>query len=71
MNERYMTAKTLAEMLQLSEEQVYRLAAAGTIPSYKIGGARRFRESDIEAWLQSCKSGPDDGGAVVPLGDRR
>jgi excisionase family DNA binding protein len=35
----------------LHPKTVYDLAARKMIPSYKIGAALRFRQSDVEEWL--------------------
>jgi excisionase family DNA binding protein len=40
----------VAELLQLSEKTVYRLAQHGKLPGFKAGGSWRFRRRDIEAW---------------------
>jgi excisionase family DNA binding protein len=48
--ERYLTARELAKILGVSEDWVYAQAAAGSLPSYKFGGHRRFKLSEVEAW---------------------
>jgi excisionase family DNA binding protein len=48
--DRYLTARELAEILGVSEDWVYGQAAAGYLPSYKFGGHRRFKLSEIKAW---------------------
>lgn len=40
-------------VLQMCEAQVYTLAAAGEIPSYKIGRRRLFRLDELNSWIQS------------------
>lgn len=49
--ESMMTARQVAELLGVHENWVYDRAASGVLPSYKLGGARRFRREEIEAWL--------------------
>ena len=49
--ERFLTARELAAILAVHENYIYDHAARGLIPSYKIGGNRRFRWSEIEVWL--------------------
>lgn len=46
------TAREVAEYLGLRENWVYDHAIAGDIPSYKIGGSRRFRLSEVDEWLR-------------------
>ena len=36
----------------------YAAAEAGRIPSYRLGKYRRFRISEIEAWMQAQRQGP-------------
>ena len=40
--ESMMTARQVAELLGVHENWVYDRAATGELPSYKIGGTRRF-----------------------------
>ncbi|MFN2470978.1 MAG: helix-turn-helix domain-containing protein [Gaiellaceae bacterium] len=56
---RMLTADQLAALLGLSTDWVYERAAAGELPSYKLGASRRFRESEVEAWLQTQHSTPN------------
>jgi excisionase family DNA binding protein len=52
-----LTVSDVAELLQISERQVYKLAAENLIPSFKIGGSVRFDPATIAAWLRQ-KIGP-------------
>jgi excisionase family DNA binding protein len=47
----------LALALGVSTDWVYEKAAAGELPSYKFGGHRRFRISEVEGWASQCASG--------------
>lgn len=47
----------LALALGVSTDWVYEKAAAGELPSYKFGGHRRFRVSEVEAWASEHASG--------------
>lgn len=51
MAEEILSIKQLAELLQLSERTVYRLANGGEIPGLKVGGSWRFPRSRVEEWL--------------------
>ncbi len=42
-----MTAKDVANLLSVHENYVYDLANRGELPSYRIGGMRRFRPCEI------------------------
>jgi excisionase family DNA binding protein len=46
-----LTAREVADYLGLRENWVYDHAMTGELPSYKIGGSRRFRRSEVERWL--------------------
>lgn len=53
MTDRLLTTREVAELLGLSPETVLRRYRAGEIPGYRLASnVLRFRESDIEAWLQ-------------------
>jgi excisionase family DNA binding protein len=47
-----LTAKEVALHVGVHPNYVYALATSGDLPSYLIGGNRRFRSDDVEAWLE-------------------
>jgi excisionase family DNA binding protein len=49
--ESMMTARQVAELLGVHENWVYDQAAGGTLPSYKIGGTRRFDPDELRGWI--------------------
>ncbi|MGH3024099.1 MAG: helix-turn-helix domain-containing protein [Gaiellaceae bacterium] len=49
--ESMMTARQVAELLGVHENWVYDQAAAGVLPSYKIGGTRRFDRDEVRRWI--------------------
>jgi excisionase family DNA binding protein len=49
-NDDYLTISQVAELLQLSDKTIYRLAQEGQIPGFKAGGSWRFRRKDIDEW---------------------
>ena len=51
-------------MLKLSRSKVYALKE--TIGHYKLGGAVRFREEDIHAYLDRCKVNGEQARKPVP-----
>jgi excisionase family DNA binding protein len=57
MQPKLIDAQDVAKLLGIKIFTVYKLAQRGALPSYKIGGSRRFRRSDIEEWLLSQKHG--------------
>ena len=53
-----LTVRDVAEMLQLAQSSVYAMAAAGVLPHLRVGNGRgtiRFRQEDIEQFLESCQ----------------
>ena len=49
--ESMMTARQVAELLGVHENWVYDQAASGMLPSYKIGGTRRFDPDELRGWI--------------------
>ncbi len=47
-----LTAREVAERLALSSETVLRWARDGRLPSLRLGRAIRFREAELERWLE-------------------
>lgn len=56
-----MTIREVAEYLKLTEKTAYRLAAEGKLPGFKVGGAWRFRKSDIDSWIETRKAETKEG----------
>jgi len=51
-----MTLDEVAAYLRLSKDTVYRMAQSGRIPASKVGTQWRFRQSDVDAWLEQNKN---------------
>ncbi len=50
--EKLLTAKAVGQMLSLSKRQIFRLNSCSKIPApIRIGGAVRWSEQEISAWL--------------------
>ncbi|SRR6266511_2737283 len=49
--ESMMTARQVAELLGVHENWVYDQAVSGDLPSYKIGGSRRFDPDELRGWI--------------------
>jgi len=52
-----LTAKEVAEYLQLTEITIYKYATEGKIPGYKIGSRWRFEKEKIDELLKNGNSG--------------
>jgi excisionase family DNA binding protein len=48
----YLTIGDVSEMLQFSPRTVWRLIGGGDFPHHRIGRTVRFREEEIEEWLE-------------------
>ena len=64
MIEPLLTARELAEILGFSASTVVDWAERDELPALKVGGRLRFRESEVEAWLEQRRKGSDAGGDV-------
>ena len=65
-----LTVKAAAEKLGISEAMIYGWCASGRLAHLRLGGAEkrgsiRIQESDLEAFLGSCKQGERKD--VVPV----
>jgi excisionase family DNA binding protein len=59
--ERLITVEELERLLGLPTSWIYRQAAERRIPSYKVGHYRKFRLSEVEAYVQRCRVEPTIG----------
>lgn len=50
------TIKEVAEYLKIAEKTIYRMAAEGKIPAYKVGGSWRFRRKEVEQWFEKQRN---------------
>lgn len=53
--ESMMTVREVAELLGVHENWVYDHAASGDLPSYKIGGVRRFIRDEVLGWIAALR----------------
>jgi excisionase family DNA binding protein len=56
-----MTVGEVAKVLGVSPQQIYKMAASGSIPSLRISGAIRFDPGEVADWLKKKRP------AVNPL----
>lgn len=55
--ERLLRATEVSAILRLSRAKVYELAAAGELPTVRIGTAVRFPEAALRRWISERTSG--------------
>ena len=61
MNTDIMTIREVADYLKITEKTAYRLASAGEIPGFKVGGSWRFRRTEINQWIDRQSMKPKGG----------
>lgn len=64
---RALTVADVAELLNISERQVYKLVAEYRIPCFKIGGSIRFDPCAVAVWLRQKMAVP----CVNSAGERK
>jgi excisionase family DNA binding protein len=57
---RLLTARDVANRLGLSTETVLSWVRRGELPAFKLGRAIRFREADLDQWLQARATSADN-----------
>lgn len=55
--EKFINTDAAADFLSRSVITIRTWAAKGFLPSYKVGGRRLFRVSEIDAWVKARDSG--------------
>ena len=54
-----LTLDDVAVYLKAGKRTVYRLAAEGKLPAFKLGGTWRFRRSDLDEWIAANLTNKD------------
>lgn len=57
-DEPFVTVQHLEAITKIPVSWWYQAAAAGKLPNYKFGHYRRFKMSEVRAFLASCKHTP-------------
>ena len=52
MTDEILTIREVAELLKINEKTAYKLASAGKIPGFKVGGSWRFERQEIARWIK-------------------
>jgi excisionase family DNA binding protein len=55
-DEELLTVEEVAKILRVGKTMVYAIMAAGNLPSVTIGRCRRFRRSDVYAYIASLEA---------------
>jgi excisionase family DNA binding protein len=67
MIERLLTARELADLLGFQAGTIVDWFERGELPGYRIGGRLRFRETDLEAWLEKRRHAPEVANQPEPV----
>ncbi len=57
-----MSLPQVASYLGMAERTIYMWAQQGKVPAFKLGASWRFRRSEIDAWLETQRTGPQMSG---------
>ena len=60
-----MSLPTVARYRGMAERTIYLWAQQGRLPAFKLGASWRFRKSEIDAWLETQRSGPRVSGDLL------
>lgn len=52
MTDEILPIREVTELLKINEKTPYKLASAGEIPGFKVGGSWRFERQEIAAWIK-------------------
>ena len=64
-----MTVREVAVYLNVDEKTVYRLAKRAELPGFKVAGTWRFKQEDIDAWIENRKAASrKEGGSTTEPG---
>lgn len=66
-----LTVRQVADLLQISPSTVYSWAYSGRIPCYKLNGSIRFKEREIDDWIERNKREQLQTEAKDVLGGKR
>ena len=69
-----MKVAELCELLGVDDKHIYRMAARGQLPSFRVGGAVRFDPHEVANWLRlkygdqslPAKKSPQREAALLP-----
>lgn len=50
-----MTVRDVAAYLSVNEKTIYRMAQRGALPGFKVAGSWRFKQPDIDQWIEHQK----------------
>ncbi|MBP7620036.1 MAG: helix-turn-helix domain-containing protein [Gemmatimonadales bacterium] len=58
-SERLLKTNEVLRCLRINRRTLYRLLKSGSIPATRVGHEWRFRQGDLDAWLESQRTGSE------------
>ena len=55
---RVLRARDVARLFQVTPQHVYKMAAGGRLPSFRLAGAIRFDPHELAKWLRKAQPVP-------------
>ena len=55
---RVLRARDVAKLFQVTPQHVYKMAASGRLPSFRLAGAIRFDPHELANWLRKAQPVP-------------
>jgi len=68
--ETLLNVREVADFLRVNATTIYTWARQGQLPAIKVGRSWRFRQSDLETWLDENRQGSQSSGNAVSTPDR-
>ena len=63
MQDKLLTPQEVCSYLQIPISKLYSLSSTDSVPVYRIGRILRFRQSDLEKWLNENRSSGNGHGS--------
>ena len=51
-----LTVRDIARLLKVDEKTIYRLVKKKVLPGFKVAGTWRFKQEDIDEWIEKQKA---------------
>jgi excisionase family DNA binding protein len=55
-----LTLHEVADLLKVAEKTVYTMAQRRELPAFKVRGQWRFKQTDLDLWIEERKAGAKD-----------
>ena len=66
-----MKVSELCELLGVDDKHIYRMAARGTLPSFRVGGSVRFDPQEVANWLRAKYASTEVPSKKLPMALRQ